>query len=63
MCTAGKRTRTVARWNTVTLMELNGYVLEPNADLRGARLNGAKLQGIDLSGADLRNANLQGADL
>ena len=54
-------------------MRLNGYEIEPGADLRGAYLDGADLRGADLrrayldgahlSRADLRRANLDGAHL
>lgn len=59
-------------------MNINGYEIKPNADLRGADLadanlryadlQGAILEGADLyraslKGANLRGANLRGADL
>jgi len=44
-------------------MEINGYKIEPNADLRGADLSGANLSYANLSGADLRHAYLSGANL
>jgi hypothetical protein len=44
-------------------MNVNGYKIEPKADLQGADLQGADLQGANLRGADLRWADLQGADL
>ncbi|MDC2993670.1 pentapeptide repeat-containing protein [bacterium] len=42
---------------------VNGYIIEPGADLSGADLSGADLSGADLSGADLTAADLTGADL
>jgi uncharacterized protein YjbI with pentapeptide repeats len=42
---------------------VNGYSIQPNADLVGADLAGANLAGANLEGANLRNANLRGADL
>ena len=42
---------------------VNGYTVEPYANLRGANLRGANLQGSDLQGANLKSANLQGANL
>ena len=44
-------------------MEINGYTIEPGADLSGANLYGAYLHGADLHAADLRGANLRGANL
>ena len=49
-------------------MIVNGYEIEPgadlrDADLRGADLHDAKLQYAKLQGADLRDAKLQGAKL
>ncbi len=38
-------------------MEVNGYKIEPGADLEGADLEGA-----NLAGANLTEANLKGAD-
>jgi uncharacterized protein YjbI with pentapeptide repeats len=42
---------------------VNGYTIEPNANLRGANLSGADLRGADLTMANLNGANLHGADL
>ncbi len=42
---------------------VNGYTIEPGADLSGADLSGADLSDADLSGADLSGADLSGADL
>jgi uncharacterized protein YjbI with pentapeptide repeats len=42
----------------VVVVEVNGYTIEP-----GANLPGADLSGLDLSGANLRGANLSGAYL
>jgi hypothetical protein len=44
-------------------MEVNGYEIKPNADLRNADLSGADLSGADLRYAGLREADLSGADL
>lgn len=44
-------------------MKVNGYAIEPRANLFGANLYGANLYGADLYGADLRGADLEGADL
>ena len=49
-------------------MIVNGYTIEPRADLRDADLwcadlRGSDLQGADLQGADLQNTDLRGADL
>ena len=48
--------------------QINGYTIEPKADLtvaylRGADLSDANLRGANLSGADLRDANLRDANL
>jgi len=42
-------------------MKVNGYAIEPCADLRRANLYRADLRGANLGGADLRGANLGGA--
>jgi hypothetical protein len=42
-------------------VEVNGYTIEPGADLNGANLREAYLRGADLRGANLREANLDGA--
>lgn len=52
---------------------INGHIIEPKADLRGANLMDANLicanlicadlQGANLEGANLNRANLEGADL
>jgi uncharacterized protein YjbI with pentapeptide repeats len=47
----------------VVVVEVNGYEIEPGADLEGANLQGADLRWAYLEGADLKGANLQGADL
>ncbi len=44
-------------------MEVNGYTIKPEADLRGADLRGAELSKADLRGAILFRADLRGADL
>jgi hypothetical protein len=45
------------------MVTINGYKIEPRADLQGANLQGANLQGANLLDANLRYANLQGANL
>ena len=45
------------------VMEVNGYKIEPGADLHGANLSGANLTGANLTGALLINANLTNANL
>ena len=47
----------------VVVVEVNGYTIEPGADLRGANLRRENLKGADLTGANLRRADLTGADL
>jgi hypothetical protein len=47
-------------------VEVNGYTIEPGANLSGAdlretNLSGANLREVDLRGADLQGANLEGA--
>ena len=44
-------------------VEVNGYTIEPGADLSGVNLSGVNLSGRNLSGANLSGANLSGADL
>jgi hypothetical protein len=44
-------------------MNVNGYVIDTDANLQGANLERAYLQGANLQGANLRRANLQGANL
>ena len=58
---------------TTTVLIVNGYTIEPGANLKGAvltnadltkaNLKGANLQGADLYAADLTNANLTNANL
>ncbi len=43
------------------VVEINGYTIEPGADLARADLRGAKLAGTDLRQANLRLADLEGA--
>ena len=45
----------------MVVVEVNGYTIEPGANLRGARLEGANLGATDLTGADLSGADLSGA--
>ena len=44
-------------------MEVNGYTIEPGANLLVADLTGANLEGADLRGANLTGADLSRADL
>jgi uncharacterized protein YjbI with pentapeptide repeats len=44
-------------------MAVNGYEIEPGANLSGADLEGADLKGANLAGADLTGTNLEGANL
>lgn len=44
-------------------MQINGYTIEPGADLRGANLREANLREANLRGAKLKGANLIGANL
>ena len=44
-------------------VEVNGYTIEPGADLSGVNLSGANLSGRNLSGADLSGADLSRARL
>ena len=44
-------------------MTVNGYTIEPGAELRFANLRRRVLSGADLSDADLTGADLTGADL
>jgi uncharacterized protein YjbI with pentapeptide repeats len=43
-------------------VEVNGYTIEPGANLAGANLRGAGLYGANLERADLEGANLFGAE-
>ena len=52
----------------MVVVEVNGYTIEPGANLEGAKLflanlTKANLLVADLTGVDLRGANLEGADL
>ncbi len=42
-------------------VEVNGYTIEPNANLSGAYLSGANLVGANLVGANFTAANLTNA--
>jgi uncharacterized protein YjbI with pentapeptide repeats len=44
-------------------MKINGYEIEPHADLYNANLSGADLHGADLYSVDLRHADLRYANL
>ncbi len=44
-------------------MIVNGYTIEPWANLEGANLEGANLEGANLGWANLYGANLEGANL
>ena len=48
---------------SVGAVEVNGYTIEPGADLSGVNLSGANLSGRNLSGADLSGADLSRARL
>ena len=45
----------------MVVVEVNGYTIEPGANLAGAYLPGAHLEGANLEGANLKGANLEGA--
>ena len=45
------------------MTEINGYKIEPKANLEGADLRSADLRGANLMGANLMGANLYGANL
>ena len=45
----------------MVVVEVNGYTIEPGANLEGADFKGADLSGVDLKGAVLDKANLTGA--
>ena len=47
----------------MVVVEVNGYTIEPGANLEGADLSGANLYEANLSRADLSHADLSGADL
>jgi uncharacterized protein YjbI with pentapeptide repeats len=47
----------------VVVVEVNGYTIEPGADLKGANLLAAILFEASLEGADLTVANLSAANL
>lgn len=42
---------------------VNGYLIEPGADLSGAELSGAYLEDVNLTNANLRGANLTNSNL
>ena len=44
-------------------VKVNGYTIEPGANLFGAHLTKASLVGANLTGANLTGANLTGANL
>jgi len=46
----------------VVVVEVNGYEVEPGANLEGANLEEADLKGANLTGANLTGANLIGAN-
>ncbi|MED5552029.1 MAG: pentapeptide repeat-containing protein, partial [Actinomycetota bacterium] len=48
---------------SVAGVKVNGYTIEPGANLVGANLWGADLEEANLSGANLSGANLSGAYL
>ena len=45
------------------MKKINGYEIEPDANLRDANLIGADLRDANLRDANLRGADLRGADL
>ena len=47
----------------MTVLIVNGYTIEPGANLKGAQLTEADLQYANLSGADLTGAALAGATM
>lgn len=49
--------------NTLRELEVNGYKIKQDADLRWAKLSYADLTGADLRSANLENADLSGARL
>ena len=48
---------------SVVAVEVNGYTIEPGANLRRADLRRADLKGASLADANLYLANLEGANL
>ena len=44
-------------------MEVNGYKIEPGANLTGGLFGGAELTGANLTGANLKGVYLERADL
>ena len=48
---------------SVMVVEVNGYTIEPGADLREADLADVNLKGANLEEARLNGANLKGANL
>ena len=44
-------------------VEVNGYKIEPGADLRGANFEGVEIEVADLREANLQGTNFQGAYL
>jgi len=47
---------------SVVVVEVNGYTIEPGANLEGAYLDGVNVVKADLTEADLFGANLTGAN-
>jgi len=47
----------------VVVVEVNGYTIEPGANLQGVNLTGAYLSRANLTMAFLKGANLEGANL
>ena len=45
---------------SVVVVEVNGYTIEPGADLRGAKLRGANLTAANLTNTNLTGTNLSG---
>ncbi len=48
---------------SVVVVEVNGYTIEPDVDLRGANLYRANLERANLAGADLTGTILGGVNL
>ena len=58
-----KKKRPPKKPPSVGPVEVNGYAIEPGADLSGRNLSGRNLSGRNLSGANLSRADLSRADL
>ena len=58
-----RRRRSPKKPPSVEPVEVNGYTIEPGADLSGVNFSGSDLSGRNLSGANLSGANLSRARL